>query len=230
VAYNGKEALKLVEEHKPDVIISDVVMPEMNGLELCRALKSNFETAKIPFVVLTARVSPEQKIEGMESGADDYITKPFNFDLLNLRISNLIKWRKTSEQTRLDPQVKQIEITSLDEKLVQDATTYVEDNINNPELSVESLSEAMNMSRVHLYKKLLMLTGSTPSEFIRLIRLRRAEQLLCQSQLSVAEISYMVGFNNPRYFSKYFKEMYGMMPSQYKEVKKGYFNNLYTNS
>ena len=221
VAYNGKEALKLVEEQKPDVIISDVVMPEMNGLELCRALKSNFETAKIPFVVLTARVSPEQKIEGMESGADDYITKPFNFDLLNLRISNLIKWRNTSEQTRLDPQVKQIEITSLDEKLVQDATTYVEDNINNPELSVESLSEAMNMSRVHLYKKLLMLTGSTPSEFIRLIRLRRAEQLLRQSQLSVAEISYMVGFNNPRYFSKYFKEMYGMMPSQYKEVKKG---------
>ena len=221
VAYNGKEALQLIEDHKPDVIVSDVAMPEMNGLELCRALKSNFETAKIPFVLLTARVSPEQKIEGMESGADDYITKPFNFDLLNLRISNLIKWRNSTEQTKLDPQVKQIEITSLDEKLVQDATTYVEDNINNPDLSVESLSEAMNMSRVHLYKKLLMLTGSTPSEFIRLIRLRRAEQLLRQSQLSVAEVSYMVGFNNPRYFSKYFKEMYGMMPSQYKEAKKG---------
>jgi AraC-like DNA-binding protein len=156
----------------------------------------------------------------MESGADDYITTPFNFDLFNLRVSNLIKWRKSSEQTKLDPQVKQIEITSLDEKLVQDATAYVEDNINNPDLSVETLSEAMNMSRVHLYKKLLQLTGSTPSEFIRLIRLRRAEQLLRQSQLSVAEVSYMVGFNNPRYFSKYFKELYGMMPSQYKEAKK----------
>lgn len=220
VAYNGKEALKLIEESKPDVIVSDVEMPEMNGLELCRALKSNIETAKIPFVLLTTRVSPEQKIEGMESGADDYITTPFNFDLFNLRVSNLIKWRKSSEQTKLDPQVKQIEITSLDEKLVQDATAYVEDNINNPDLSVETLSEAMNMSRVHLYKKLLQLTGSTPSEFIRLIRLRRAEQLLRQSQLSVAEVSYMVGFNNPRYFSKYFKDLYGMMPSQYKEAKK----------
>lgn len=220
VAYNGKEALKLIEESKPDVIVSDVEMPEMNGLELCRALKSNIETAKIPFVLLTSRVSPEQKIEGMESGADDYITTPFNFDLFNLRVSNLIKWRKSSEQTKLDPQVKQIEITSLDEKLVQDATAYVEDNINNPDLSVETLSEAMNMSRVHLYKKLLQLTGSTPSEFIRLIRLRRAEQLLRQSQLSLAEVSYMVGFNNPRYFSKYFKELYGMMPSQYKEAKK----------
>ena len=114
---------------------------------------------------------------------------------------------------------------ALDDKkiviLIDEYDCQLTANINNPELSVESLSEAMNMSRVHLYKKLLMLTGSTPSEFIRLIRLRRAEQLLRQSQLSVAEISYMVGFNNPRYFSKYFKEMYGMMPSQYKEVKKG---------
>lgn len=220
VAFNGKEAMQMIEEKKPDIILSDVMMPEMDGLQLCRAVKGNPETEKIPFILLTARMAQEQKIEGMESGADDYITKPFNFDLLILRISNLIKWRNSSGTAKLDPQIRQIEITSLDEKLVQDATTYVEDHINNPDLSVETLSEAMNMSRVHLYKKLLSLTGNTPSEFIRLIRLQHAEQLLRQSQLSIAEISYKVGFNNPRYFSKYFKEMYGMMPSQYKSAKK----------
>jgi AraC-like DNA-binding protein len=116
--------------------------------------------------------------------------------------------------------VKEIEITSLDEKLVKDATEYVEQNISDDELSVETLSSVLNMSRVHLYKKLLSLTGNTPSEFIRLIRLRRAEQLLRQSQLNVAEVSYAVGFNNPRYFSKYFREMYGMTPSQYKDKYK----------
>ena len=106
------------------------------------------------------------------------------------------------------------------EQLVKEATEYVEQNISDSDLSVESLSTALSMSRVHLYKKLLSLTGNTPSEFIRLIRLRRAEQLLRQSQLSVAEISYAVGFNNPRYFSKYFREMYGMTPSQFKETNK----------
>jgi len=219
-ATNGKEALRLIEAHHPDVILSDVMMPEMDGLQLCRAVKSNPETAKIPFVLLTARVAQEQKIEGMESGADDYITKPFNLDLLNLRIANLIKWRNGGS-VKLEPHVKQLEITSLDEQLVNNATAFVEKNIDNTELSVEMLSSALSMSRVHLYKRLLSLTGNTPSEFIRLIRLRHAEQLLRQSQLSVAEVSYKVGFNNPRYFSKYFKEMYGMMPSQYKEANGG---------
>ena len=171
-------------------------------------------------MLLTARMAQESKIEGMESGADDYITKPFNIDLLTLRMNNLLKWKRSGRTSRLEPQVKEIEITSLDEKLVKDATEYVEQNISDDELSVETLSSVLNMSRVHLYKKLLSLTGNTPSEFIRLIRLRRAEQLLRQSQLNVAEVSYAVGFNNPRYFSKYFREMYGMTPSQYKDKYK----------
>ena len=220
VAHNGEEALTMVKERKPDIILSDVMMPVMDGIELCRAIKGNPETERIPFVLLTARMAQENKIEGMESGADDYITKPFNIDLLTLRMNNLLKWRRSGRTGRLEPQVKEIEITSLDEKLVKDATDYVEQNISDDELSVETLSSVLNMSRVHLYKKLLSLTGNTPSEFIRLIRLRRAEQLLRQSQLNVAEISYEVGFNNPRYFSKYFREMYGMTPSQYKEKYK----------
>ncbi len=122
----------------------------------------------------------------------------------------------SSVATKLKPQIREMEITSLDEKLVQDATNYIEDNLDNADISVETMAEALAMSRVHLYKKLTAITDLTPSEFIRQIRLRHAEQLLRKSQLSVAEVAYRVGFNNPRYFSKYFKEMYGMMPSEYK--------------
>ncbi len=122
----------------------------------------------------------------------------------------------SSAENKLKPQIREMEITSLDEKLVQDATNYVEDNLDNADISVETMAEALAMSRVHLYKKLTAITDLTPSEFIRQIRLRHAEQLLLKSQLSVAEVAYKVGFNNPRYFSKYFKEMYGMMPSEYK--------------
>ena len=225
-AHNGREALKLIAERQPDIILSDVMMPEMDGNELCRAVKQHQQTAHIPFVMLTARMAQDHKIEGMENGADDYITKPFNLDLLNLRMANLIRWRQKAQGNgsaeggrKIDPKVKEVEITSLDRQFVQAATDYVEQHMASSDMTVESLSEALNMSRVHLYKRMLSLTGNTPSEFIRLIRLQRAEQLLRQSQLSIAEISYKVGFNNPRYFSKYFKEMYGMMPSQYKEAK-----------
>lgn len=216
-ACDGKEALRMIGERKPDAVLSDVMMPVMDGIELCRVLKASSDTCRIPFVLLTARMAQEHKMEGLESGADDYITKPFSLDMLKLRVANLIKWRGSSGKGKIVPQVTEIEITSLDEKLVKDATEYVEKNMADADLSVETLSSAMNMSRVHLYKKLLSITGCTPSEFIRQIRMRRAEQLLRQSQLSVAEISYKVGINNPRSFSKYFKEMYGIMPSEYKK-------------
>ena len=217
-AHNGIEALKLVGEHKPDIILSDVMMPEMDGNELCRAIKGNPKTERIPFVMLTARLSTNCKIEGLTNGADDYITKPFNFDLLNLRIGNLLKWHNaTPVGEKMDPKIKQQEITSLDEQLVEDATRYVEAHLSDSELSVETMSEELSMSRVHLYKRLLSATGNTPSEFIRLVRLRHAEQLLRNSQLNVSEVAYRVGFNNPRYFSKYFKELYGVMPSQYRK-------------
>ena len=215
--YNGKDALAKIAEHKPDVILSDVMMPEMDGNELCRVIRENPKTERIPFIMLTARLSMEAKIEGMTSGADDYITKPFNFDLLNLRIYNLIKWRhSTPVGEKIEPQIKQVEITSVDERLVKDATTFVEDNLGNTELTVEMMSEKLGMSRVNLYKRLLSVTGSTPSEFIRSIRLRHAEALLREGKYNVSEVAYMVGFNNPRYFSKYFAEAYGMYPSLYR--------------
>lgn len=218
-AEDGKQALQAISEHHPDIILSDVMMPEMDGNELCSAVKNNPETAKIPFVLLTARMAQEQKISSLERGADDYITKPFDLDLLHLRIDNLIKWSHSGGKTaKLEPKVKELEITSLDEKLVNDATEYVEQNLTEVDLNVETLSAALNMSRSYLYKRILSLTGHTPSEFIRLIRLRHAEQLLRKSQLSVSEITYKVGFPNTRSFSKFFKEMYGILPSQYKDA------------
>lgn len=219
-AENGKQALDRIGEHKPDLILSDVMMPIMNGNELCRAVKGNKHTADIPFVLLTARLAQEHQIEGLESGADEYITKPFNLDVLHMRIKNLLKWHDSVPEKssgKLQPQLKHVEITSLDRQLVDKATQYVDDNIRDSSISVESMAKELGMSRVQLYKKLLPITGCTPIEFIRQIRLRRAEQLLRESQLSVSEVAYSVGFNNPRYFSKYFKEMYGVMPSQYKK-------------
>ena len=139
--------------------------------------------------------------------------------ILKMHIQNLLKWRPVGMTGKLEPQIRQEQITSLDEKLVQDATQFVEQNISESDLTVVSLSEALNMSRVNLYRKLLSVTGKTPSEFIRLIRLRHAEQLLMKSQLSISEISYRVGFSSQRYFSKCYKDLYGYMPSQYKRNK-----------
>ncbi len=219
-AADGKEALRMIEEHRPDIILSDVMMPEMDGNELCRRVKENPETADIPFVLITARLAQEHKKEGLESGADDYITKPFDIEMLHIRMGNLIKWHTHEQGERmLKPKIKPMEITSLDEKMVKEATEYVENNMATTDITVEKMSEKLNMSRVQLYKRLVSVTGMTPSEFIRSIQLQHAEQLLRMSQLSVSEIAYKVGFNNPRYFSKYFQERYSMTPSIYKKEK-----------
>jgi YesN/AraC family two-component response regulator len=216
-AHNGKEALNMIEHDRPDIVLTDVMMPEMDGNQLCHLLKRDPGTANIPVVMLTARLAEENEIESRECGADDYITKPFNVEILKMHVNNLLKLKGNRNDGKIYPQISQMQITSLDEKLVKDATAFVEENLSNPDLSVVSLSEALSMSRVNLYRKLLSVTGSTPSEFIRLIRLRHAEQLLMKSQLSISEIAYKVGFSNQRYFSKCYKELYGYMPSQYKK-------------
>ncbi len=218
-ATNGREALDRISEHKPDIILCDVMMPEMDGNELCRRLKANKETLQIPIIMLTARLAEEHQMESMQQGADDYLTKPFNLDLLYLRMENLIKWRDAApdeKSGKMQAELKPIVITSLDQQLVKRATAYVDENISDTTITVETMAQELGISRVQLYKKLLSITGSTPSEFIRQIRLRRAEQLLRESQYSVSEVAYKVGFNIPRYFTKYFKEMYGVNPSQYK--------------
>lgn len=217
-ARNGREGFERAISVLPDLVVSDVMMPEMNGIDLCKQLKADRRTSHIPFVMLTARTAEEQKIEGYSCGANDYVTKPFNFEILQSRIKNLITQREALQKSlnkRIDVKTADVQITSLDEKLIKKAIKIVEENIGEPDFSVEKFSRELGMSRVHLYKKLLALTGKSPIEFIRHIRLQRAAQLLEKSQLSVSEIAYQVGFNNPKYFSKYFKDQFKILPSAY---------------
>ena len=219
LAVNGKEAWEMMQEELPDLVISDVMMPQMDGNELCRLIKQDKRTAHIPVILLTARQNTEANLEGLQTGADDYVTKPFNMTILVLRIRKLIELSRYHRVTQgmIDPAPSEIVITSLDEKLIEKAIKYVEDNMSRTELSVEELSRELGMSRVHLYKKLLQITGKTPIEFIRVIRLKRAAQLLRESQLHVSEVAFEVGFNNPKYFSRYFKDEFGVLPSVYQE-------------
>lgn len=217
-ATNGKDGFDKVHEYFPDIVISDVMMPEMDGLILCRKLKEDPRTSHIPIILLTARTADEDKIKGLEIGADDYITKPFNMELLKLRIQHLTDNQKMIHERfrkRVEINPSEIPISSIDEKLIRNAIGFVEKNIAEPKLSVEDLSHELGMSRVYLYKKLLAITGKTPIEFIRIMRLKRGAQLLEKSQMTVAEVAYSVGFNHPRYFSKYFEDEFGMLPSEY---------------
>lgn len=215
-ASDGVEAMKIALEAKPDIILTDLMMPNMNGMELCRALKENPDTVDIPIIILTAKHDLGVKLEGLTIGADDYITKPFNLDVLRLRMRRLIELNlKGARRSLIDPEPEHIKITPLDERLIEKAMKYVSQNISNPDLSVEELSEALGMSRVSLYKKIKQITGKSPVEFIRIIRLKRAAQLLRESQLNVSEIAYNTGFNNPKMFSRYFKDEFGILPSVY---------------
>ena len=173
-ASNGREAWQKISELMPDIIVSDVMMPEMDGNELCRWVKTDKRTSDIPMILLTARQAVEDKVEGLTIGADDYVTKPFNVEILILRMRKLIDLsKKRKAKSLIDPEPSEIAITSLDEKLVENAIKYVEANIGRCDLSVEELSRGLGMSRVHLYKKLLQITGKTPIEFIRVIRKER---------------------------------------------------------
>jgi signal transduction histidine kinase/ligand-binding sensor domain-containing protein/DNA-binding response OmpR family regulator len=218
-AADGKEGYEKAVAIYPDVIISDIMMPEPDGIELCRKLKNDPKTSHIPVILLTAKVSTEQEIEGLDAGADDYITKPFNYEVLELKIKRLTEIRKKL-RSKLQKQYYEISpgeigITSLDEKFMKKATKFVEKNLSNTGLSVELFSKEMGVSRGHLYNKIMALTGKTPTEFIRIMRLKRGAQLLANSQLTVSEVAYKVGFNDPKYFSRYFKEEFGVSPSQY---------------
>ncbi|MBP7507097.1 MAG: response regulator [Prolixibacteraceae bacterium] len=217
-AVNGQEAWDIILQEMPDLIVSDIMMPVMDGLELCQKIKTDNRTSHTPVILLTAKTTDQQKFEGLETGADDYITKPFNFEMLELRIKTLIEQRhklRQLYQQNFDLQPSEISITSLDEKFLRKIKTITENNMHEPNFSVEKLSSEFGISRAHLYNKLVALTGKTPIEFIRILRIRRAAQLLEKSQLTVMEIAYKVGFNDPRYFTKHFKSEYNMTPSQY---------------
>jgi signal transduction histidine kinase/ligand-binding sensor domain-containing protein/DNA-binding response OmpR family regulator len=218
IAYNGLEAIEKLQENNVNIVVSDVMMPKMSGTELCAQIKTTIEWSHIPVILLTARTAEEYKIEGLMLGADDYLTKPFNFNLLKLRVDKFLDWTKKSHQAfsqKIDVVPSEITITSLDEQLIEKAIKTVEENISNPDFTVEELSAIVGLSRTHLYKKLMHITGKGPAEFIRTVRLKRARQLLEKSQLQIAEIAYAVGFNSPKRFTVNFKNEFGISPSEY---------------
>lgn len=222
-ANNGQEALELLRKFDVTIIVSDVMMPVMNGIELCKQIKTNIYWSHIPVILLTARTAEEYIMEGLEIGADDYITKPFNFDLLKLRIQKFVEWTEKSHASfsqKLDVSPAEITITSLDEILITKAIKVVEEYISDADFSVETLSLALGLSRGHLYKKLIAITGKGPTEFIRTIRLKRGRQLLEKSQMQISEIAYEVGFNSPKRFAKHFREEFGLSPSEYLRIYK----------
>ncbi len=219
-AYNGRKGLELALEHIPDIVISDVIMPEMDGVEMCRELKKDFRTSHIPVILLTARSAKIYQIEGLETGADDYITKPFSFELLNIRVANLIEIRRQlherfKRQSILEP--GELSITNPDEIFLQKLSKIIDENISDTELTVEFIAREIGMSHSTLYRKLIALTGKKINDFIRIYRLQRAAQLLQKSDFTINEISDNTGFSNSKYFSTCFKKEYGVTPSEYKK-------------
>jgi DNA-binding response OmpR family regulator len=222
-ANNGQEAIELLRKFNVTIIVSDVMMPVMNGIELCKQIKTNIQWSHIPIILLTARTAEEYIMEGLEIGADDYITKPFNFDILKVRIQKFVEWadkNHASFSQKLEVSPAEITITSLDESLIEKAIKAVEENIGDTDFSVETLSIILGLSRGHLYKKLIAITGKGPTEFIRTIRLKRGRQLLEKSQMQISEIAYEVGFNSPKRFAKYFRDEFGLSPSEYLRIYK----------
>jgi signal transduction histidine kinase/ligand-binding sensor domain-containing protein/DNA-binding response OmpR family regulator len=217
-AANGKDGWQMALALHPKLIVSDVNMPVMNGLDLCKKIKEDSRTTQIPVILLTALIEEEDQLAGLESGANDYISKPFSFEILLSKIQNLLRMQQTMKKTyekQVEVNAMDIEVVSEDDKFLKNAFAYIELNITNPNFSVEELSRHLNLSRVSLYKKLLTLTGKTPVDCIRTIRLKRAVQLLEKSKLSIANVAYEVGFNNAAYFAKVFREEFGMLPSEY---------------
>ncbi|MEO1051902.1 MAG: tetratricopeptide repeat protein [Bacteroidota bacterium] len=215
-APNGKDALELAVTHQPDMVLSDVMMPEMDGTELCKHIKNTTETSHIPLIMLTAKASGEAKLEGLDIGADDYLTKPFDKKELKVRIKNLIlQRRKLIEKFSQSLNPRDIKLNSADDDFMQRTASVIKARIDDHTFSVEGLGDEIGMSRSQLFKKIKALTGMSVSEYIRAIRLSHAAEMLKNKTASVSEIAYEVGFNNLSYFAKCFKERFGVSPSEY---------------
>lgn len=230
---NGEEGLACAIEHLPDLIISDVMMPVMDGLEMVRQIKQNHDICHIPIILLSAKSSLDDRIAGLEQGIDDYITKPFSATYLKARIASLLQQRKylqemymaklsegkkISDSDMLTP--SQPQITPHDEQFMQKVMQFMEEQMDNSELTIEDFADKLLLSRTLFYRKLKSIVGLTPIDFVREIRIKRAMQLIDSGEYTFSEIAYMTGFNDPKYFGKCFKKVTGNNPSEYKDKKK----------
>ncbi|WP_229802478.1 hybrid sensor histidine kinase/response regulator transcription factor [Echinicola pacifica] len=221
-AQDGQEGFLTAQSQAPDIIISDVMMPIMDGIEMCVQLKKELTTSHIPVILLTARSNFDYQREGYSSGADDYLSKPFPMDLLIAKVRNLLYTReklKAAYKIKPDLRPSEITISSPDAELMERALQIVENHMDDTDFDIPVFVKEMGMSRTILFDKIKAITDFTPNEFIQTVRLKRAAQLLLQSDYKIAEISYMVGFNNPKYFSKCFHKHFGHTPSKYATSK-----------
>ena len=218
LAHNGKVGLEKALSENPDIIISDVMMPEMDGISMCSAIKSNVGTSHIPVIILTARTSILHQIDGYEMGADSYLTKPFSTKLLISRVKNLLDLReklRASIKEKLSFSPSEVTVTSIDKKILEKTIKAIEKNISDPDFKVEDLCKEVGLSRPQLYRKLKSLTSYSINDFIRIIRLKRAAQILKVDNSSVSEVMYQVGFTNSSYFTRAFKAEFGTTPKEY---------------
>lgn len=221
-AANGKDALRVLEEEEISLVVSDVMMPEMNGFELCRMIKSQLPFSHIPVILLTALTDERQRIFGITGGADDYIQKPFHTDYVKIKIIHLLQERRKLRERLLEKLrdnklllSEPEKVESIDDAFLRKFAEQIEAVYADPEYNVEKLSETLGLSRGHLHRKIKELTGTSPVEFLRTYRLNKATQLLRQNAYTVSEVAYRTGFSSPAYFSKCFKAVYGVTPTEY---------------
>jgi len=226
IAENGQQGMEMAMTTIPDIVISDIIMPHKNGIELCRELKQNVLTSHIPVILLTAKDTLQDKTEGYDAGADSYVTKPFSASLLRSRIINLLEIRKkiaalVSSNTSLKHTIIQESLNKLDNEFLNKVTKIVEDNLSDEKIDIPSIAHQLSMSYSGLYRKIKALTGMPAGEFVRKLKIRKAEQLLLSGKYNISEIAYHIGLNSVSYFRACFKEEYGLTPSEYLKKIKG---------
>jgi DNA-binding response OmpR family regulator len=219
-AIHGVDALKKVMDNSVDILISDVMMPEMDGLELCRTLKSDLVTSHIPVILLTAKSSTRDRVDCYNAGADGYISKPFDLKVLEARINNFISTKKRKQQqfkADVEINISTLEYPSLDEEFLKEAVQLLEQNLTEYDFDINSFAEGLKMSKSSLYRKIKTMTGLSPIEFIRNIKLKHACRMLKQTSMTISEVAYASGFSDPKYFATCFRAEFGMTPRNYQK-------------
>jgi YesN/AraC family two-component response regulator len=217
-AKNGEEGLNIANETIPDLIITDVMMPLLSGFELCKKLRNQVITSHIPIIILSAKTGVNQQIEGLEMGADVYMIKPFNIDVLKVQVQRLISFKqavysKYLKETTLIPQDSGT--SKLDDDFIRKVLTFIEENMTDSDLNVDQLANCLSLSKVQTYRKVKAISGLSIVEFIRTVRLKKASQLILEDRLNFSEIAFTTGFSTPSYFSKCFHDHFGMTPSEF---------------
>ena len=220
LATNGREALEQIRLHKPDLILSDIMMPVMNGMELCKTVKEDITISHIPIILLTAMGSTEHTIKGLKYGADDYIAKPFDPQLLVVRCNNLVRSRALLRNTFMKDTHSESELlgtTPLDQKFLRDCNSYIDSRLNDTDFSVDDMAQALMMGRSTFFNKFKDLTGMTPNEYVLAHKIKLSAVWLKEKRdLQIADIAYRLGFSSPRYFSHCFKNRYGVTPKEFR--------------